>query len=148
MVSRHITRDVPIALVVGLFILTVSRQPATRDTAGTPASANVESATLIPVEVQLPKPVFTGTKEDCRAPNTKPVQREAGPPLLAPKGTKNVALGKPVSASDAEPVIGDLEMITDGDKEGADGSYVELAPFLQHVTIDLQARHEIYGVRT
>ena len=38
-------------------------------------------------------------------------------------------------------------MITDGDKEAADGSYVELGPLLQHVTIDLQAEHEIYGIR-
>jgi hypothetical protein len=37
-------------------------------------------------------------------------------------------------------------MITDGDKEAADGSFVELAPFLQHVTIDLEAPHEIYAV--
>ena len=39
-------------------------------------------------------------------------------------------------------------MITDGDKEGADGSYVELGPFLQHVTIDLEAVHEIYAIVT
>ena len=38
-------------------------------------------------------------------------------------------------------------MITDGDKEAADGSYVELGPFLQHVTIDLQGECEIYGIR-
>ena len=29
-------------------------------------------------------------------------------------------------------------MITDGDKEAADGSYVELGPFVQHVTVDLE----------
>ncbi len=102
---------------------------------------------LVPVEVELPTPVFVGTLEDIRAPRTKPVQTEPGPPFLAPAGTKNVALGKPVSASDEEPIIGELEMVTDGDKEAADGSYVELGPFLQHVTIDLQAEHEIYGIR-
>ncbi len=147
MMSRHITRDVPIAIVAGLFILTVWHWPAPQDTAGTPANAGMDSAGLVPVVVELPKPVFLGTNEDCRAPNTKPVQTEPSRPFLAPRGTTNVALGKPVSSSDAEPVIGEWEMITDGDKEGADGSYVELGPSVQHVTVDLQGEHEIYGVR-
>jgi len=102
---------------------------------------------LVPVHTEFPKRLFVGTPPDLRAPRTKPIQKEAGPPFLAPAGTKNVALGKPVSASDPEPVIGELVMITDGDKEAAAGSYVALGPLLQHVTIDLQAPHEIYGVR-
>ena len=109
--------------------------------------ANLKSAALAPVETKLPKPIFRGTEEDFRVPNTKPVQMEPGPPFLAPVGTRNVALGKPVSASDPEPIIGEIAMITDGDKEAVDGSYVELAPLLQHVTLDLQGDYEIYGVR-
>ncbi|HQG46951.1 MAG TPA: hypothetical protein PLG50_14930, partial [bacterium] len=31
-------------------------------------------------------------------------------------------------------------------KEAEDGSYVELGPFVQQVTIDLKARHTIYAV--
>lgn len=57
-----------------------------------------------------------------------------------------MAHGKPVSSSDEEPIIGELKMITDGDKEAADGSYVELGPFLQHVTIDLEDIYEIYAI--
>ena len=30
--------------------------------------------------------------------------------------------------------------------EAADGSYVELGPFVQHVTIDLEAVNDIYGI--
>ena len=67
-------------------------------------------------------------------------------PFLAPAGTVNVALNKPVTSSDDMPVIGELEMITDGDKEATDGSYVELGPFVQHVTIDLKAVHTIYAI--
>jgi hypothetical protein len=37
-------------------------------------------------------------------------------------------------------------MITDGDKEAADGSYVELGPFVQYVTIDLQNEYNIYAI--
>ena len=37
-------------------------------------------------------------------------------------------------------------MISDGDKEAADGSYVELGPFQQHITIDLEQECEIYAI--
>ncbi|MHC4145997.1 MAG: hypothetical protein ACYSUD_14580, partial [Planctomycetota bacterium] len=55
-------------------------------------------------------------------------------------------MGKPVSSSDEEPIIGEIDYITDGDMEAADGSYVELGPFVQHVTVDLEAKHEIFAV--
>jgi len=51
-----------------------------------------------------------------------------------------------VASSDEEPIIGEIEMITDGDKEAADGSYVELGPFLQDITIDLGVVYEIYAI--
>ncbi|TKJ39623.1 MAG: hypothetical protein CEE38_00660 [Planctomycetes bacterium B3_Pla] len=90
--------------------------------------------------------MFVGTKEPIRVSNLRKLTVEDRPPFLAPVGTTNVALGKSVAASDEEPIIGEIEMITDGDKEAADGSFVELAPFLQHVTIDLESLHEIYAV--
>jgi len=100
----------------------------------------------VPLDIKLPQPMFVGTPQDFQVDNLEKPLGRPRPPFLAPVGTKNVALGKPVSASDEEPIIGEIEMITDGDKEAADGSYVELGPFLQHVTIDLQAEHEIYAV--
>ena len=102
---------------------------------------------LVPVKVKLPTAQFVGTPKDIRAPRVKPVQTKPGPPFLAPVGTQNVALGKPVTSSDPEPIIGELAMVTDGDKEAGEGSFVELGPLLQHVTIDLQAEHVIYGIR-
>ena len=117
---------------------------AATDQAGPTRSDNVK---LVPVKVVLPRPLFVGTQQDIRASRIKPVQTEPGPPFLAPVGTKNVALGKPVSSSDPEPIIGELAMVTDGDKEAGEGSFVELGPLLQHVTIDLQAEHAIYGLR-
>ena len=67
-------------------------------------------------------------------------------PFYAPKGTKNVAAGKPVKSSDEQPIIGEIKMITDGDKEAADGSYVELGPFRQQITIDLGSSYNIYAI--
>ena len=101
---------------------------------------------LVPLDIKLPNPVFIGTKEPIQVSNLRKLDLGDRPPFLAPPGTRNVALGKPVSSSDEEPIIGDIEMITDGDKEAPDGSYVELGPSLQHVTIDLEAKHEIYAV--
>lgn len=103
-------------------------------------------SSLEPLEIKLPQAMFTGTKEPIRVSHLRQLDPGDRLPFLAPVGTINVALGKPVSASDEAPIIGEIEMITDGDKEAADGSYVELGPFLQHVTIDLEARYEIYAV--
>jgi len=99
-----------------------------------------------PIEIKLPKPMFVGTPQNLKVPNLEKPLGKARPPFLAPAGTKNVALGKAVSSTDEEPIIGEVDMITDDDKEAADGSYVELGPFLQHVTIDLEAKYNIYAI--
>jgi len=112
--------------------------------ANTPKDVN--TAQLVAIELELPKPTFVGTPQDTRVPNLEKPLGKPRPPFLAPVGTKNAALGKAVSSSDEEPIIGELELITDDDKEAADGYYVELGPFLQHVTIDLEAIHEIYAI--
>jgi len=101
---------------------------------------------LVPIDIKLPKAMFIGTPQNIRVPNLEKPLGRPRPPFLAPVGTKNVAFGKPVASTDEEPIIGEIEMITDGDKEGADGSYVELGPFLQNVTIDLGAEYSIYAI--
>jgi len=100
----------------------------------------------VPIEFKLPKPMFVGTPQDTKVPNLEKPTGKPRPPFYAPAGTKNVAFGKPVSSSDEEPIIGEIKMITDGDKEAADGSYVELGPMQQHVTIDLEEVYEIYAI--
>ena len=109
-------------------------------------AAPANTAGLVPIDIKLPKPMFVGTPQDTKVPNLEKPLGKARPPFLAPEGTTNVALGKPIASSDEEPIIGEIEMITDGDKEAADGSYVELGPFVQQVTIDLEAMHEIYCI--
>ena len=101
---------------------------------------------MAPLPIQLPKPMFEGTPQNMRVPNLqKPLGRPRDP-FLAPAGVTNVAKGKKVTSSDDLPVIGEIEQVTDGDKKGADGSYVELGPGLHHVTIDLGAPHEVFAV--
>ncbi|MBD3289697.1 hypothetical protein GF337_12900 [candidate division KSB1 bacterium] len=101
---------------------------------------------LKPLNIELPKPMFVGTPQNLNVPNVEKPLGKPRPPFLAPAGAENVALNKPVASTDDMPIIGEIEMITDDDKEAADGSYVELGPFLQHVTIDLEAVHHIYAV--
>jgi len=102
---------------------------------------------LAPIEIVLPQPQFPGTPPALRfGPHVeKPLGRPRDP-FLAPKGTTNVALNKPVRGSDEEPIIGELKLITDGDKEASDGSFVELGPGRQYIQLDLGAEYNIYAV--
>jgi len=126
----------------------------TRQMIGTPGDEPVAvptpapggSSKQAPLEIKLPKPVFVGTPQDNRTPYLEQPRGRPRPPFLAPVGTKNVALGKPVSSSDRDPVYGSLDLTTDGDKEADDGSFIELGPKPQYVTIDLQERCEIFAV--
>ncbi|MHC4461799.1 MAG: hypothetical protein ACYS6W_10525 [Planctomycetota bacterium] len=118
----------------------------TNDTEKTIVEPTTPSAGLVAIDIKLPKAMFVGTPQDTKVPNLeKPLGRKRDP-FYAPVGTKNVAFEKPVTSTDDLPIIGDLEMITDGDKEAADGSYVELGPFKQSVTIDLEAEYNIYAI--
>lgn len=108
--------------------------------------ADAAAPKLVSIDIKLPKPMFVGTPQNIRVSNLEKPLGRPRPPFLAPVGTKNVAFEKPVTSSDEEPIIGEIEMITDGDREAADGSYVELGPFLQNVTIDLGAEYDIYAI--
>jgi len=111
-----------------------------------PQTSQSVSEKLVPIKIELPKPMFIGTPQNIGVERLEKPLGKPRPPFMAPVGTKNCALGKPVASTDEEPIIGEIAMITDGDKDGMDGSFVELGPFLQHVTIDLGARHEIYAI--
>ncbi|MHC4221622.1 MAG: hypothetical protein ACYST9_04305 [Planctomycetota bacterium] len=100
---------------------------------------------LVPIDIKLPKPMFVGTPQNIKVANLEKPLGKARPPFYAPAGVKNLSFEKPIIASDPEPIIGEVELITDGDKDAMDGSYVEFGPFLQHVTIDLEAQYEIYA---
>lgn len=107
---------------------------------------NEESGTE-EIKIGLPTKMFVGTPPNLAAiPRLEKHIDEERPTFLAPKGCINLALGKKVSSTDEFPIIGEIELVTDGDKEGADGSFVELGPMNQHVTIDLEEEYNIYGI--
>lgn len=108
--------------------------------------AQNQNSSLEPIKLELPKPMFIGTPQNLKVKNLQKPLGKPRPAFLAPAGTENVALGKTVYSSDDFPVIGEVEMITDGDKNAAEGSFVELGPFLQDVTIDLGANYKMYAI--
>jgi hypothetical protein len=111
-----------------------------------PAAAAPSGAKMVAINIELPKPMFVGTPQDIKVENLeKPLGRPRDP-FLAPEGTVNLAKDKPVKSSDEMPIIGEISYITDGDKEAADGSYVELGPLVQHITVDLEKPCELYAI--
>lgn len=105
-----------------------------------------EEQALERLKLALPKAKYIGTPKDLTSPNLEPPGRDSLPELMAPKGVSNLAKDKPVTSSHVSPVIGDLTVVTDGDKEAQDGSYVEIKPGKQWVQIDLGKSYSIYAI--
>ncbi len=98
------------------------------------------------LKTDLPKPLFLGTPVPINVPNLEPKLEGDRPDFLVPAGTTNLALGKTVTSSDTNPITGTLDLITDGDKEGDEGSWVELGLGKQWVQIDLEKEADIYAL--
>jgi hypothetical protein len=100
----------------------------------------------IPLKTELPKPLFVGTPVPVKLPNLEPPREGKRPDFMVLAGTTNLAAGKKVTSSDKEPVMGTIDLVTDGDKAGDEGSWVELAPGKQWVQIDLEKAANIYAI--
>jgi hypothetical protein len=98
------------------------------------------------LKLQLPKPMFRGTPENIRSPNLEVITGKPRGPFLVPKGTRLLSLNSAITASDMEPVIGELNCITDGEKSGEDGCFVEIGPGKQWIQIDLGASYGLNAI--
>lgn len=99
-----------------------------------------------PLKLDLPRPLFAGTPRPIQLPNLEKTPVGKRPDFMVPSGTKLLSKGKPVTSSDSLPVIGELSYITDGDKTGTDGTYVELGPNPQWVQVDLGSSANIAAI--
>jgi hypothetical protein len=99
----------------------------------------------VELKLSLPKPMFIGTPTNIKSANLEVSGKSRGP-FYVPKGTVLLSAKKPVTSSDSLPVIGELDMITDGGKSGGDGYFVELGPGSQWVQIDLGASHPLSAI--
>lgn len=109
-------------------------------------AAAVFAQNKVVLKTQLPPPLFVGTPAPMNVPNLEPILKGKRPDFYVPAGTVNLAKGKTVTSSDKEPVVGTLDLVTDGDKAGDEGSWVELGPGKQWVQIDLAKNADIYAV--
>ena len=105
-----------------------------------------QAADQVPLEIELPKPLFVGTPRPVQLPHLEKPRVGKRPDHMVPAGTELLSRDKPVTSSDDFPVIGELSYVTDGDKEGVDGTFVELGPRLQWVQIDLEQSAEIAAI--
>jgi hypothetical protein len=102
---------------------------------------------LAPLPLALPPPTLKGTPQDLPTNTTAlPFTDKAPAPFYAPKGVRNVALGKPVTGSNPNPINGELQQITDGKKQAVNENVVTLRRGLQWVQIDLQGEHNLYAI--
>ena len=137
-------------LIINLVLLMViatngcKKDPETTDI---PDNETPVADNQIKLPLELPPPVTEGTPENLDGViNLKPPLGHARPALLVPKGVKNVALNKPVTSSELDPIMGELQMIVDGDKNASDVCIVELGLFEQWVQIDLEKEYDIYAI--
>lgn len=110
------------------------------------ATGAARAGDLVPLKTELPKPVFVGTPVPINVPRLEPPIKGKRPDFMVPAGTTNLASKKTVTSSTPDPINGTLDLITDGDKEGDEGSYVELKPGKQWVQIDLAQEATIYAI--
>ena len=98
------------------------------------------------LKLKLPKPMFVGTPTNIRSPNLEKVTGKSRAPFYVPTGTVLLSAKKKVTSSDNAPVIGELDMINDGEKSGGDGFFVELGPTPQWIQVDLGASHPLSAI--
>ncbi len=111
----------------------------------TDAGASSAPTSGVPLSTELPPELIEGTPKPMDVPNLVQAPIKA-PELLVPEGTTLISQGKPVSGSEESPLIGELSMVTDGDKQAGEGYYVELSSGTQWVQIDLGQSAEVAAV--
>lgn len=100
----------------------------------------------VALKTEFPPPLMIGTPVAVKLPNLEKSEPGKKQEFMVPAGTTNLALKKPVTASDSEPLLGSLELLTDGDKSGDEGCFTEFGPNKQWVQIDLGAKSDIYAL--
>jgi len=100
----------------------------------------VQEEKKVALPVTLPKALFEGTPTGIQGVRLDPINkaRKRGD-FMVPSGTVLLSSNKTVTASDPATLTGTLDQVTDGDKEGVDGSFMALGPGTQWVQIDLGA---------
>src|SRR5260221_43658 len=104
-------------------------------------------AVVAPLPLNLPAPTAKGPPDTLpEGPNVEKFTDKPRPAFMAPKGVKNVAQGKKVTASVEKLYTGNLAQITDGKKDPDDDQVVEMRKGPQWVQVDLENTYPIYVI--
>ncbi len=146
---RKIVLFLSVCVLWGLSVFMYAENAVTTATQAVSAGEGASGEQLKPMAIQLPKPQFISTpRHFSERPHFE--LRTPKQVLLAPEGSRNLALNREVTTSCQEPlVVGDLKQITDGKKDSEDGSYVDLFSESARpvwIQIDLGQESEVYGV--
>lgn len=118
---------------------------AASDPAGNSGVPSIGTVGGVALTTELPPELIEGTPKPITVPNVLPPPAKA-PEFKVPEGTVLLSKGKKVTASDNEPLIGELSLVTDGDKRAGEGYFVELLDGLQWVQIDLEKSAELHAI--
>ena len=113
--------------------------------AGLLAATGAQAQDKVPLKTEYPPAILVGTPVPFKVPNLEP-KAEKAPAFMVPAGTTNIALGKKVTSSYKDPIMGTFDLVTDGDKAADEGSWVELGPGKQWLQIDLEKTSTISAV--
>lgn len=133
-----------LTLASSTLIFTACGDKATSDDNSAAPEAAASSGSIA-LTTEIPPELIEGTPQPIKVANLEQAPTSA-PSLAVPEGTVLLSAGKPVTGSDDFPIIGELEYITDGDKEAGEGYFVELMDGLQWVQIDLEAEAELAAI--
>jgi hypothetical protein len=111
-----------------------------------PAAASGGTVGGVPLPDEFPPELIEGTPKPMNVPNLVQAPNKA-PEFLVPEGTTLLSKGKKVTSSDDAPIIGELPLVTDGDKEAGEGYFVELLDGTQWVQIDLENSAALSAIR-
>ncbi|MEI7908550.1 MAG: discoidin domain-containing protein [Verrucomicrobiota bacterium] len=112
---------------------------------GTSGASSGGTAGGVALALDYPPELIEGTPKAMTVPNLVQVPDKA-PTFLVPKEAVLLSKDKKVTGSDDNPIIGDLKLITDGDKQAGEGYFVEILEGPQWVQIDLEKSAAINAV--
>jgi len=142
--TRRLAWSLGLAATVALAAGWVWKIPLASHPSGTPLAAHFHGSEL-PLVIEFPPELIEGTPKAMNVPNLV-YPPEQPPVFYVPQGTALLSKGKNVTSSDDNPIIGSLDLITDGDKQAGEGYFVELVEGLQWVQIDLEKAAAIHAI--
>lgn len=144
---RRALRIRPLAIAAGIAILVTAVLWRGLDrgdgNSGTVAAEFPDAGTEL--LTSFPPELIEGTPKPMKVPQLVGVPKNP-PTMRVPEGTVLLSADKPVTSSDDYPIIGDISLITDGEKNAGEGYYVELLDGLQWVQIDLEQTADVHAV--